>query len=290
MQVRRSVKAVQAAAIAFCMLAPMRVDAGDIDTEHIFGFMIGSDIGQVGEREFQSETTGRFGKAGGRYRAGEQEFELEFVPARNIRIEIGSSFAAHRIAGVPGLDDQRALAWQGASVDFRYRFLDRETAPAGMTLALETQINRIDETSAVRARSYGTGLTLAFDREIVPDVAVAAINLIYQPEWTRYRDAGTSEREASLGVALGVLMQVRPGVLFGGEARYMRRYEGVGLDELAGQALFIGPTAYFQLSDRSRLTASWSAQVWGRSSGTGPTLDLVNFERHQVRLVYGVNF
>jgi hypothetical protein len=131
---------------------------------------------------------------------------------------------------------------------------------------------------------------LAFDREIVPDVAVAAVNLIYQPEWTRYLDTGAREREASIGVALGVLMQVRPGVLFGGEARYMRRYEGIGLDELAGQALFLGPTAYFQLSDSSRLTASWSAQVWGHSSGAEPALDLVSFERHQVRLVYGVNF
>ena len=290
MQVQRGVRTVYAAALAFSMLAVPRAQAGDIDTEHIFGFMIGSDIGRVGEREFQSETTGRFGKSGGRYRAGEQEFELEFVPARDIRIEIGSSFSAHRIAGVPGFADQRALGWQGASVDFRYRFLDRETAPVGMTLAIDAQFNGIDETSAARVRSYGTGLTLAFDREIVPDVAVAALNLIYQPEWTRYVDTGTREREASIGAALGVMMQLRPGILLGGEARYMRRYEGIGLGELTGQALFIGPTAYFQLSDRSRLTASWSTQLWGRSEVPGSTLDLVNFERHQARLVYGVNF
>ncbi|WP_441243415.1 hypothetical protein [Tardiphaga sp. 768_D3_N2_1] len=289
MQVQRGVRIVYAAALALSMLAVPRAQAGDIDTEHIFGFMIGSDIGRVGEREFQSETTGRFGKSGGRYRAGEQEFELEFVPARDIRIEIGSSFSAHRIAGVPGFADQRALGWQGASVDFRYRFLDRETAPVGMTLAIDAQFNGIDETSAARVRSYGTGLTLAFDREIFPD-AIAAINLIYQPEWTRYVDTGTQEREASIGAALGVMMQLRPGILLGGEARYMRRYEGIGLGELAGQALFVGPTAYFQLSDRSRLTASWSTQLWGRSEVPGSTLDLVNFERHQARLVYGVNF
>jgi hypothetical protein len=290
MQVQRGVRIVYAAVLAFSTLAVPRAQAGDIDTEHIFGFMIGSDVGRVGEREFQSETTGRFGKSGGRYRAGEQEFELEFVPAKDIRIEIGSSFSAHRIVGVPGLADQRSLGWQGASLDFRYRFLDRETAPIGMTLAIDTQFNRIDETSAARVRSYGTGLTLAFDREIVPDVAVAALNLIYQPEWTRYADTGAREREASIGAALGVMMQVRPGILLGGEARYMRRYEGIGLGELAGQALFVGPTAYFQLSERSRLTASWSTQLWGRSEVPGSTLDLVSFERHQARLVYGINF
>jgi hypothetical protein len=62
------------------------------------------------------------------------------------------------------------------------------------------------------------------------------------------------------------------------------------LEELAGQALFIGPTAYFQLSERSRLTASWSVQAWGRPAGSSAALDLVNFERHQARLVFGVNF
>jgi hypothetical protein len=289
MKLRRGVIALGAAIAALSVLAPARVTAGDIDSEHIFGFMIGSDVGQVGERELQSETTGRFGKAGGRYRAAEQEIELEIVPAKNIRVEIGTSFAAHRIAGVPGLDDQRALGWQGASVDFRYRFLDRATTPLGLTLAFETQTSRIDETSAARVHSYGSGVTLALDHEIVPDVAIAALNLFYQPEWTRYQGAGTDDREASLGVALGVMLQVRPGILLGGEVRYMRRYEGLGLDELAGQALFIGPTAYIQLSERTRLSASWSAQVYGRT-GTASGLDLVNFERHQARLVYGVNF
>lgn len=290
MQVQCSVKAIRTLAVAICMLTPLHVQAGDIDTEHIFGFMIGSDIGRVGEREFQSETTGRFGKSGGRYNAGEQEFELEFVPAPNVRIEIGSSFAAYRIAGVPGLNDQRSFAWQGASVDFRYRFLDRETAPVGMTLALGTHASRIDETSAERVESFGTGLTLAFDREIVPDIAVAALNLIYQPEWTREVDTGKREREASIGVALGLMMRVTPTILLGAEARYMRRHDGIGLGELAGQALFVGPTAYVQLSEKSRLTASWSAQAWGRSDRPGATLDLVNFERHQARLIYGINF
>ena len=57
-----------------------------------------------------------------------------------------------------------------------------------------------------------------------------------------------------------------------------------------GQALFVGPTAYFQLSPSSRLTAAWSVQAWGRPAGSIAALDLVNFERHHARLVFGVNF
>jgi hypothetical protein len=283
-------KTFQAAIVCLYALLPACVHAEDIDTEHLFGFMIGTDVGNVGEREFQSQTTGRFAKQGGNYRAVGQEFELELVPVKNFRIEVGSIFAAHDIHGVPGLDDRRQLAWQGASVDLRYRFLERDAAPFGLTFAVESNLSRIEETSAAAVRNFGTEFTLAFDREVIPNIVVAALNLTYQPEWTRLVGAGATDRESTIGAALGLMAQVRPGFFLGGEASYQRRYEGIGLEELAGQALFIGPTAYFQLSPRSRLTAAWSAQAWGRPAGSNAALDLVNFERHRARLVFGVNF
>ena len=159
-----------------------------------------------------------------------------------------------------------------------------------MTLAVESHADRIDETTAARVRRYGTEFTLAFDRELVPDLSVVALNLIYQPEWTRMLATGQAEQESTIGAAMALMAQIRPGFFLGGEARYFRKYEGIGLDDFAGQALFVGPTAYLKLSDRSRLTANWSFQAWGRSAGSTAALDLVNFERHQARLVLGVNF
>lgn len=271
-------------------LLPACARAEGIDTEHLFGFMIGSDVGNVGEREFESKTTGRFSRNGGNYRAVGQEIEVEFVPVKNVRVELGTTFASHNIVGVPALEDRRQLSWQGLSADLRYRFLNKDAAPFGLTVAVEGHADRVDETAAAVVRSYGTEFTLALDRELIPNVAVAALNLSYQPEWTRVVGTGATEREASLSAALGVMVKARPGFLFGGEARYFRRYEGFGLDELAGQALFIGPTAYVQLSPGSWLTAAWSVQAWGRLAGSNAALDLVNFERHQARLTFGVNF
>jgi len=274
----------------FCLLLPPACGhAEGIDTEHVYAFMIGTDVGQLGEREFQSETTGRFSKDSGSYRAVGQQVELEFVPIRNFRIEVGTMLAAHNIDGVPDFMDRNQLAWQRASLDLRYKCLDRATAPFGLTLAVETHGDRIDETTAARVRTVGTGVTLAVEREIVPNV-VTTLNLTYQPEWTHFADAATEEQESVVGVALGVMAELRPDFLLGGEVRYVRKYDGIGLEELAGQALFIGPTAYFQLSERSRLTANWSVQAWGRPAGTNAALDLVNFERHQARLVFGFNF
>ena len=260
------------------------------DTEHIFAFVIGTDVGNVGEREFQTETTGRFGKSGGTYLAAGQQAEIEIVPIPNFRIEAGTTVALHDISGVPDLDNRRQLNFQGFSLDLRYRVLNRETAPFGLTLAADSHADRIDEISAAKGRSYGADLTLAFDREIVPNFAIGAVNLIYQQDWRRQEVSGLSERNSGIGAAIGGLARIRPDILLGGELRYFRQYEGAGLGELAGQALFVGPTVYFQLSGRSRLTANWSMQVWGHSFGSNAALDLVNFERHQARLVFGVNF
>lgn len=283
-------RAFRAAIICLATCISNAVYAEDIDTEHLFAFMIGSDVGSVGERELQSQTTGRFSKSGGIYRAVGQQLEFEFVPVKDFRVEIGAAFAAHHIDGVPGLEDSRQFAWQGLSLDLRYKFLDRATAPFGLTFAVESHGDSIDETTAAAVRKFGTEITLAFDRELIPNVAVAALNLIYQPEWTRLAATQEAEQESTVGAAFGLMAQFRPGFLFGGEARYLRKYEGIGLQEFAGQALFVGPTAYFQLSERSRLTAAWSFQAWGRPAQSGLNLDLVNFERQQARLVFGVSF
>jgi hypothetical protein len=203
---------------------------------------------------------------------------------------MGTAFTSHDIVGVPGFEDRRHLAWQGVSVDFRYRFIEREKAPFGLTFAVAGRADRVDETTASVVRAFGSEITLAVEREFIPDVAIAALNLSYAPEWTRVPRTGEAEQESTIAAAFAVMAQLRPGFFLGGEARYQRRYEGIGLEELAGQGLFVGPTAYFKLSKQSRLTLAWSSQVWGRAAGPGSGLDLVNFERHQARLMFGINF
>jgi hypothetical protein len=277
-------------AIACPLLWPACGSAEGIDTEHIYGFMIGSDVGDPGEREFQATSTGRFSKQAGNYSALDQQLELEYVPFKNFRIEVGTTLAAYDISSVPGLMSVTQSGWQGAALDLRYRFLDRETAPFGMTLALESHGNRFDDLSGLAAKNYGTELTLALDKDLVPNLAVATLNLGYQPEWMHLSGVLTEEQESTLTVALGAMTQMRPGLLLGGEVRYFRKYDGIGMDTFAGEALFIGPTAYFQLSERARLTASWSFQTWGRPAASNMALDLLNFERQQARVVFGLNF
>ena len=100
-----------------CALLPARGHAEGIDTEHLFAFMIGTDTGDAGEREFQSQTTGRFAKSAGTYRALTQSAELEFVPIDNFRVEFAAVAASYDIGAVPGFDDLKQAGVQGGSVD-----------------------------------------------------------------------------------------------------------------------------------------------------------------------------
>jgi hypothetical protein len=269
---------------------PSVVRAGSIETEHLFGFTIGSDVGEAGERELEGSVTGRFSKRTGTYEAGSGTMSVEFVPMANLRTEFTAVVNSYDISGVSGLADQRFTAFGGLSADIRYRLLDRASAPFGLAIGAEPHWGRADEVTGEPVSQYGVDFVAAADWEIIPDRVVAAFNLLYQPEAVRARSTGIWSQESTAGVALAMMAQVRSGIFIGGEARYLRQYDGFGLDSLAGQGFFVGPTVYFKLSQSAWMTIAWSGQVAGRATAVAGSLDLVNFERQQARLLFGVNF
>jgi hypothetical protein len=272
-------------------LIPAAGHAEPIETEHLFGFTIGSDVGDVGDREIEGSATGRFAKHAGTYDAGSSTLSAEFVPLANLRTEFTAAVVSYDIAGVSGFADQRYAAFGGLSADIRYRILDRATAPFGFAIGAEPHWGRADEITGEPVGQYGSDFVAAVDWEIIPQRVVAAFNLLYQPETERSKLTGTWSQQSTAGVALAVMAQVKSGIFIGGEARYLRQYDGLGLDMFAGQGFFIGPTIYFKLSEKAWLAAAFSAQVAGQATTVaGSSLDLVNFERRQARLLFGVSF
>jgi hypothetical protein len=274
------------------VLAIVSTDArtDPIETEHLFAFTLGSDVGDVGEREIEGSITGRLAKQTGSYNAVPSTLSAEFVPITNLRTEYTAAVNAYDIAGVSGLADQRYSAFGGLSADFRYRLLDRAAAPFGLALGAEPHWDRADEISGEPASQYGVDFVAAADWEIVPDRVVAAFNLLYQPEAMRSKATGTWSNESTAGLSIGAMTRVYSDIFVGGEARYLRRYDGLALDTFAGHGFFIGPTVYAKISERAWMTVAWSAQVAGNATTSVGSLDLVNFERHQVRLLFGISF
>src|SRR5512133_3097172 len=278
------------AALVLFVSTPLPVHADKIDTEHLFVFTIGTDPGELGEKEIEGQSTGRFGKRDGSYTGFSQGFSAEFTPVENLRLELSAASVFHDISGVTGLNDRRRGGWQTLSLDVRYRLLDREQTSFGLLIDAEPRWGRIDETSGEPVDRCGVDLVIAIDKELIPNRVVAAFNALYEPEVSRSRVTGITSQESFLGFSTALMTQVRPGIFVGAEARYARRYEGLGLDRFAGHAVSIGPTIYANLSERSWIAVGWSTQLAGRAANEPGWLDLTNFERYQARLLFGLTF
>jgi hypothetical protein len=264
--------------------------AGEVDTEHMFGFTEGSDIGEAGEKELEADSTGRFGKFDGSYNTVATALEAKYSFSDRFRLSAVATVAYYDITGVSGFDDRRQAALQSVSFDARFRLFDREHAPFGLTLSVEPHRGFMDEMSGEGADQYGAEIRLLADRELIPGRLFAALNVSYEPEEARLRASGEILRESLLGIGGAVAMQVLPNVFIGAEARSLRQYDGLGLNSFAGQALYIGPTLYATFGQGYFLSAAWNVQVWGAVAGTSGALDLVNFERYQAKLRVGVVF
>jgi hypothetical protein len=262
-------------------------DRRDVDSEHLFGFTEGSDIGPRGERELETDSTGRFGRQGGTYAAVATALEAKYTPLDYFRISGSATIASYSLDGVPGFEDHRAFLIQEVAVDARYRMLDRERAPFGLTFAFEPHRGFADETSGAPANQYGGKFSLLADADIVPRRVFAAFNLLYDPEVTRTHGDGAVVRESTVGADAAVAAQVRPGLFLGGEVRYLRHYDGLALENFTGQAVCAGPTLYAQLPGTWSLSAAWNVQIAGARSGLSTSLDLADFERNMAKLRLG---
>jgi hypothetical protein len=261
--------------------------ASDVDSEHLFGFTEGADIGKKGEREAETETIGRFGKSDGTYAAFIQNDQVKWLPAENFRVGANAALGYFDISGVPGLSDSQLGTLQGVSFEARYHLMDRHSGPFGITLIAEPRWGRVDATSGEASTSYGGTLTLAADRELIDNRLFGAVNLLYDSQATQM--PGNWINDSKLGISAAFSARVTPALFLGGEIRYLRAYDGLALDSLSGQAVFAGPTFYLQLAKGMALSGAWNMQLTGRTPGNG-SLDLTHFERQQAKLRFNLNF
>ncbi len=290
-----TVEAAIAAVILFIGTFLVRADdaktrTNELDTEHLFGFVEGADIGGRGETEFVIDSSLRAGKSGGSFADTASELELKYTAFENFRISTAATLAWYDIAGVTGISDIRRAAIQSFSSDARFRVLDRAQAPFGLTVSISPHWGLVDETSGVRAGHSGAEIQALADRELVPDRLVGAINLLFANDRARLLASDGVEHESLLGAGAAFAAQIRPGLWLGGEARYLRDYAGAALNVFSGQAVYAGPTVYMRFGRKAFVSAAWEFQIQGHAIAVPGALDLTNFERMQGKLRLGFEF
>ena len=280
---------------AALLAAPPAVHAEDdgataFDTDHLFAFNAGTDVDEPGSKELAAGLIGRFGRNGGNYRVYEGELSAQYTVARDLQLELAALGTFHRIRGVPDMDDLDRTAFGGLSVGISYRLLDRAAHGVGFAVSANPYWTRIDDDNGERVNGYGSEFALAADAELAPKVLVGVLNLNYEPEQTKSRVDGSWSRENIAGIGGGLMLKLKSNIAAGLEARYLRKYDSLGFSVFAGQAFYLGPTLSISFSDNAWLTIGWNAQIAGRAAGEDGALDLVNFERHQARLAFGIKF
>jgi len=276
--------------IASALVANGAAQAVEIETDHLFAFNMGTDIGDPGEKEIQSSFEGRFGRSAGRYSALAGSLSLQYTPVRDVQLELEAAGASHSIDNVPGMDDRHASAFGGLSFSASYRLLDREKSGLGLSFTAAPFWARVDDDTGEPINGYGAEVTLAVDKELVDNRLVGVFNVSYEPSTSQSRLDRTWSHESVLDLSGGLMARLGDNVFGGIEARYMRQYETLGFSEFVGQAFYLGPTLSVTLSKQAWLTVGWNAQIAGRAVGESGALDLTHFSRHELRLLLGTTF
>jgi hypothetical protein len=230
------------------------------------------------------------GKRTGSYVAGAHAVEFSLTPWKDFHLGLSAGLSSHFISGVPDLQDRRQITFDHFAVEFRQRLLDRKTSPFGLTFVAEPHWGRVDEKTGEAVRKTEVEFTLAADRELLKDKLFAAFNVFYTPEHARSLVSGEVERASTAGVSLALMQRLTPSLFAGAELRYARAYDGLTLNQFAGEALFVGPILHWSVRPSMTLIAAWSAQIAGQAVGSVGPLDLENFERHRARLRMAVEF
>jgi hypothetical protein len=286
---RRTSTALALAAAMAWAGAAVPAHADELDTEHLFGFTEGSDIGSRGERELELELGGRTGRSAGAYRVLDAAAALKLTLGEHFRIAPTIAFDRFRIAGVPGLDDgNHRAAPSEVAFEMKFRLLDRRRGGTGLTIALTPHWGRVDEVSGQRLDTHGIAIEALLDRELVPGRVLAALNLGYGGGRARVPGAGGWSHDSRAAVSAAVSARVADGVFAGVELAYDRAYDGIALSGFTGWGLYGGPSLYARLSQTTWLSAAWNGKLAGRSGDAA--FELADVARNLFVLRLGIGF
>jgi hypothetical protein len=256
----------------------------ELESKDIFGFTLGSDVGEEGELELENETNIAFQKRTGTYSALEHEAELEYNPFDSFQIEAAAHGVYTWFSGVEGLEDRHGANFGGLSTVFRYLVIGcGPGAPVGLQIAVEPEWSRVDDAGKLTT-DFNAETSIIADTELVPNRLFAAFNATYTPEIAR--EFGTPEWQgaSTLGLKTAMTYRITQSEALGGELEYYRAYDGAGFNRFAGDALFAGPTCFIVFTNKLFLSAAYSTQFAGHAAGDANRLDLTDFARNKARL------
>jgi hypothetical protein len=267
---------VSGAALAQTAPAPAAPAAPSMPGGDIFGLTSSSDTGNPGDRGIAFETSSRAGRDSGGYWFTTLKTQLSATIAPNLAVAISPFVTYMSIQNSALYNPAGRAEFDGLSGEVTWRFLERGALPIAAALSIEPRYARVDANAGGRVEAWSAEAKLFVDAIVVPDRLFAALNVNVAP--------GTT----NVSFALATPLHER--VSLGLEARWLAAYQGAWLNQMVGNALFVGPNLLFRLTDTANLNIAWTPQISGNAVGVPGRADLTNFERHQLRVKLAVGF
>ena len=266
--------------------------------ENPFGYSYTADTEEKGETEATLWATDRRGKAAGHYDAQDYRLEVERGLTDRFQIAAYVNLVSHHVRGLePELDrTRRNFAFQGLSLEFKYRLLDEQKHGIALALYAEPGWSRIHKVEGEKGTEYELELKAIASKSFHNDQLVWAGNLTVEPEWEREREEIAPgivghewEKELKLEVTTGLAYRFARDWYAGVEGRYASVYPNWthGLHREAS-ALFAGPTLAFK-SEEFSATLTVLPQLFGSPSPRG-SRSLGEFEKREIRLKLSKEF
>ena len=260
-------------------LALAQEQAGStVDSEHIFGFTEGADIGNKGDNELESITVGRLGKQGD-FAVLSNETSYRYGVEQNFRASVGIVTDYYSVHDTPGYLDRTGLRQGGLTSEFRWQFSEHDSAPIGLTLSFAPTWRRVNDPTPGQGQAYILPVTLLADHMFIPNQLFGAVNVTVAPTFNTVAGQSQSTQPFELSAALAGALGDR--VFLGGEVRW------AGQKLFGDRALYIGPSLYVKLRENLTVKVAWSAQAPEFLIGR---MNLAGFERHQLLLQVAYDF
>lgn len=281
------------------LAAPARAD------ENLLGYVYGAETLPQGKWEAYQWVTLRTGKAEGSYRAFDLRTEVETGLTDRLQAAFYLNTRAHRIDGVPGLEERDSFGFQGASAEFKYRLKSPYIDGYGLALYVEPGYNRIDKVGGEVEEELEVETKLIFQKNFLEDTLIWSVNYTLEPEWAigdeedeEEHDAAPQEpaaheeehearKELAEELSTGVSYRVASRWFVGTELRLHSEWPDFSHREHL--AAFLGPTLHYG-GERFWWTATVLPQIWGWPDDEVTDLQLDEHERLEVRFKLGVSF
>jgi hypothetical protein len=261
--------------------------------DDIFGFTSPTDVGNPGDSGFANENDGRFGKRQGSYGALNTKYEYSHTVADGWWMA-GSLFGAYYHAqDVTGLVNVNHFDFDGLSFEIEHRIVDRSAGqPFAVSISVEPRWGRLDSVTGLHSNSYAAAIKLFVDAPILPNKLYWAANMIWAPQLeedpnnpSQWLNSSTTQLSTAL------TYQISAQLFAGVEVRHLSAFNSAWPNDNIGNALYVGPTMLWKITDKIAFNATFQPQVAGRSTASPDLhLDLDNFERAQFRAKIAVAF